>query len=40
MSNGLLTQLKTLKLHGMAQALPDLLALEKHSCNPPNFNNT
>lgn len=31
MSNALINQLKQHKLHGMAQALPDLLALEKHS---------
>jgi DNA replication protein DnaC len=30
MSNDIIDQLKTLKLHGMAQAYPDLLALTKH----------
>jgi DNA replication protein DnaC len=31
MSNHTVNQLKALKLHGMAQTYPDLLALEKHS---------
>ena len=31
MSHHLISQLKGLKLHGMAQTYPDLLALEKHS---------
>ena len=31
MSHGLIAQLKALKLHGMAQAYPDVLALSKHS---------
>jgi hypothetical protein len=30
MSNDIIDQLKTLKLYGMAQAYPDLLALTKH----------
>ena len=31
MSQSIVSQLKDMKLHGMAQTLPDLLALEKHS---------